>query len=57
MLPWHRPNALTLLLGQENLEAYLRILGKKTPQFAHEIAEKTLVVGLGSTKFRTAVRS
>jgi len=40
---------------EENLEAYLRILGKKTPQFAHEIAEKTLVVGLGSTKFRTAI--
>ena len=40
---------------EENLEAYLKILGKETPQFAHEIAEKTLVVGLGSTKFRTAV--
>ena len=37
-----------------NLEAYLRILGKKTPQFKHEIAEKTLVIGLGSTAFRTA---
>ena len=30
-----------------NLEAYLSILGKETPQFKHEIAEKTLVVGLG----------
>ena len=36
---------------EENLEAYLRILGKETPQFKHEIAEKTLVVGMGSTKF------
>ena len=39
---------------EDNLEAYLRILGKETPQFCHEIAEKTLVVGLGSTSFRTA---
>jgi len=39
---------------EANLEAYLRILGKKTPQFKHEIAEKTLVIGLGSTAFRTA---
>mmetsp|Transcript_35445 Transcript_35445/g.66818 ORF Transcript_35445/g.66818 Transcript_35445/m.66818 type:complete len:595 (+) Transcript_35445:79-1863(+) len=39
---------------EENLEAYLRILGKDTPQFCHEIAEKTLVVGMGSTSFRTA---
>jgi len=39
---------------EENLEAYLSILGKKTPQFCHEIAEKTLVVGLGSTAFRSA---
>jgi len=39
---------------EENLEAYLSILGKKTPQFCHEVAEKTLVVGMGSTAFRTA---
>lgn len=39
---------------EENLEAYLRILGKKTPQFCHEVADKTLVIGLGSTVFRTA---
>lgn len=28
--------------------------GKETPQFCHEVAEKTLVVGIGSTVFRTA---
>ena len=39
---------------EENLEAYLKGLGKETPQFCHEVAEKTLVVGLGSTAFRTA---
>jgi len=39
---------------EENLEAYLRIMGKETPQFCHEVAEKTLVVGIGSTVFRTA---
>lgn len=37
-----------------NLEAYLQHLGKKTPQFAHQVAEKTLIVGLGSTVFRDA---
>mmetsp|Transcript_1292 Transcript_1292/g.3047 ORF Transcript_1292/g.3047 Transcript_1292/m.3047 type:complete len:595 (-) Transcript_1292:349-2133(-) len=37
-----------------NLEAYLRLLGKETPQFAHEIAPKVLLVGLGSTQFREA---
>ena len=37
-----------------NLEAYLRLLGKPTPQFKRLIAEKTLLVGLGSTSFRTA---
>jgi len=37
-----------------NLEAFLRILGKEAPQFCHEVAEKTLVVGLGSTVFRAA---
>jgi len=39
---------------ESNLEVYLRELGKKTPQFCHEVADKTLVVGLGSTKFRSA---
>ena len=39
---------------ESNLEAYLRILGKPTPQFVREIAPKTLLVGLGSTKFRDA---
>jgi len=38
----------------ENLEAYLRIMGKETPQFCHEIAPKVLLVGLGSTQFRDA---
>ena len=37
-----------------NLEAYLRILGKPTPHFAHEVGPNTLVVGLGSTTFRDA---
>ncbi|KAJ1448367.1 calcineurin-like phosphoesterase [Pelagophyceae sp. CCMP2097] len=40
-----------------NLDAYLRILGKETPQFCRTIAEKTLVVGLGSTKFRDATHT
>jgi Calcineurin-like phosphoesterase len=39
---------------QANLEAYLRILGKPTPQFKRLIAEKTMLVGLGSTVFRNA---
>mmetsp|Transcript_102614 Transcript_102614/g.320826 ORF Transcript_102614/g.320826 Transcript_102614/m.320826 type:complete len:631 (+) Transcript_102614:1-1893(+) len=39
---------------EDNLKAYLSILGKETPQFCHEIAEKTLIVGVGSTVFRTA---
>ena len=39
---------------EANLEAYLSILGKKTPQFCHEVAPKVLVMGLGSTQFRTA---
>jgi len=38
----------------DNLETFLRIMGKETPQFAHEIAPKTLLVGLGSTVFRDA---
>ncbi|CAE7559684.1 GRINA [Symbiodinium natans] len=39
---------------RENLAAFLDILGKETPQFCHEIAERTLLVGLGSTSFRSA---
>lgn len=37
-----------------NLECYLEALGKPTPQFSRYIADKTLLVGLGSTSFRTA---
>ncbi|CAK9008890.1 Hypothetical protein SCF082_LOCUS10063 [Durusdinium trenchii] len=37
-----------------NLAAYLKFLGKERTQFSHEIAEKTLLVGLGSTSFRSA---
>lgn len=37
------------------MEAYLRILGKPTPQFIGEIAPKVLLVGLGSVVFRDAV--
>ena len=33
---------------------FMRAHGKPTPQFAREIAEKTLLVGLGSTVFRDA---
>ena len=39
---------------QSNLEAYLRILRKDTPQFKHLIAEKVMLIGLGSTVFRTS---
>ncbi|CAK0819710.1 unnamed protein product [Prorocentrum cordatum] len=39
---------------EKNLEAYLNILGKETPQFCHQVADKVLLVGLGSTAFRTA---
>ena len=39
---------------KENLEAYLKYMGKETPQFCYEIAPKTLIVGLGSTQFRDA---
>mmetsp|Transcript_9600 Transcript_9600/g.13285 ORF Transcript_9600/g.13285 Transcript_9600/m.13285 type:complete len:497 (+) Transcript_9600:189-1679(+) len=37
-----------------NLEAYLKYFKKETPQFCHQVAEKTLLVGLGSTRFRDA---
>ena len=39
---------------EENLEAYLRIIGKETPQFKQELPGKTLLLGLSSTVFRTA---
>jgi hypothetical protein len=38
----------------DNLKAFLNILGKETPYFKHVIAEKTVLVGLGSTVFRDA---
>ena len=37
-----------------NLEMYLRVHNKPTAHFVREIAEKTLLVGLGSTVFRDA---
>mmetsp|Transcript_24954 Transcript_24954/g.36637 ORF Transcript_24954/g.36637 Transcript_24954/m.36637 type:complete len:579 (+) Transcript_24954:43-1779(+) len=39
---------------EENLEVYLEKHGKETPQFSRLIAEKTLLVGMGSTVFRDA---
>lgn len=39
---------------QENLEMFLRVHNKPTPQFIRQIADKTLLVGLGSTVFRDA---
>ena len=39
---------------ETNLQAYLDILGKDTPQFKRLIAPKTMLVGLGSTVFREA---
>ena len=39
---------------EENLEAFCRIHGKPSAQFSRQIAEKTLLVGLGSTVFREA---
>jgi len=39
---------------EANLEAFMRIHGKPTPQFCRQIADKTLLVGLGSTVFRAA---
>jgi len=37
-----------------NLEAFTRIHGKQAPYFARQIADKVLLVGLGSTVFRDA---
>jgi hypothetical protein len=39
---------------EANLKAFMEAHGKPTPQFVREIAEKTLLVGLGSTVFRDA---
>eukprot|EP01038_Epipyxis_sp_PR26KG_P010872 gene10872-14590_t len=39
----------------ENLKVFLNYFDKPTPQFKRLIAEKTLLVGLGSTLFRDAV--
>jgi len=39
---------------QANLEMFLREHGKPTPQFMRQIADKTLLVGMGSTVFRSA---
>jgi len=39
---------------EENLAMYLRVHGKDAPYFCREVAEKTLLVGMGSTVFRGA---
>ena len=39
---------------ESNMEAYLRILNKPSPNFFREIAPKVLLVGLGSVLFRDA---
>ena len=39
---------------QENLEVFMKCHGKPTPHFCRQVAEKTLLVGLGSTIFREA---
>ena len=39
----------------ENLAVFLKCHNKPTPQFIRQIADKTLLVGLGSTVFRDAV--
>jgi hypothetical protein len=39
---------------EANLEMFLRVHGKPTPQFIRKIADKTLLVGLTSTVFRSA---
>eukprot|EP00956_Cyclotella_meneghiniana_P030625 scaffold77778_cov54-Cyclotella_meneghiniana.AAC.1 len=40
---------------KENLEMYLRTHKKESPHFCKQVADKTLLVGLGSTVFRDAV--
>merc|ERR1712127_908715 len=39
---------------EENLEMFLRVHNKPTPHFSRLLAEKTLLVGLSSTVFRSA---
>jgi hypothetical protein len=39
---------------RENLDVFLKSHNKPTPQFCRQVAEKTLLVGLGSTSFRDA---
>jgi len=39
---------------EENLEMYMKMHNKPTPQFMRQIADKTLLVGMGSTLFRGA---
>jgi len=40
---------------EENLEMFLRVHNKPSPHFSRLIAEKTLLVGLTSTVFRSAI--
>jgi hypothetical protein len=40
-----------------NLQEYLKAFSKPTPQFKRLLAEKVLLVGLGSTLFRSASHS
>jgi Calcineurin-like phosphoesterase len=40
---------------EANLEVFLRAHKKPTPNFVREVAEKTLLVGLSSTVFRSAI--
>ncbi|CAJ1935118.1 unnamed protein product [Cylindrotheca closterium] len=39
---------------KENLEVFMKTHGKPTPHFCRQVADKTLLVGLGSTVFRDA---
>lgn len=39
---------------EENLQVFMKSHGKEQAQFCREIAEKTLLVGMGSTVFRAA---
>jgi hypothetical protein len=39
---------------KQNLDVFMEKHGKSTPQFAREVADKTFLVGLGSTVFRDA---
>ena len=40
---------------KENLDMYLKAHGKETAHFCREVADKTLLVGMGSTLFREAI--